>query len=195
MTLTRGTGLTLLALATWIAAPRAVAAQDSGARRPIELGIDAALTYESADDVKATVLTLPVPSFRVGFFLSNAISLEPALSLRYARLKIENPISGEERTTSGTSYDLNLGLLYHFGADRVRSQPYLRPFLGIRGFSGDNNSGSQTSLGAAFGVKFPAAERLGTRLEVGFTHRLEDEPEFQASNQLFLSFGLSFFTH
>ena len=93
-------------------------------------------------------------------------------------------------------------MLFHFATDRRSSQPYLRPFFGLRGFSADSDddpndddeSGSQPVFGAAFGLKLPSTSRFGTRLEAGFAHRFEDEPTFQDSNQIFLSFGLSFFT-
>lgn len=194
MTYARSALLALFALIAGTIVPGSLGAQDTGPQRPIELGMDAALSYESRDNLKVTALTLPVTRFRVGFFLSDALSLEPAVAFRYTRVTIENPITGDDRTDSGTSYALSLGLLYHFRQDRAQSQPYLRPFVGFNGFSGDGNSGSQISLGGAFGMKIPLADRFGSRIEVGYTHRLENEPDFQSANELFLGFGLSFFT-
>ncbi len=194
MTYARSALLALFTLSVGAIVPGSLDAQDSGTQRPIELGMDAALSYESRDNLNVTALTLPVTRFRAGFFLSDALSLEPGVALRYNRVTIENPITGDDRTESGTSYALSLGLLYHFRQDRTQSQPYLRPFLGISGFTGDGNSGSQISLGGAFGMKIPLADRLGSRIEVGYTHRLENEPEFQSGNEFFLGFGLSFFT-
>jgi hypothetical protein len=43
-------------------------------------------------------------------------------------------------------------------------------------------------------LKIPIADRIGTRVEAGYSHRLENEPEFPSRNQIFLGFGLSFFT-
>jgi len=178
-----------------------VRAQDAIPRKPIELGVDAALSHESEDGSKLTQFTLPVTQLRVGFFVTDAVSIEPLFAFYYSRSSRENPISGVETKGSGSSYDLNVGLLYHFQPDRTRSQPYIRPFLGIRGYSSEidapveiSNSGSQTSLGAAIGVKVPVASRLGTRIEAGYRRGLESEPEFPATNTIFLSFGLSFFT-
>jgi hypothetical protein len=185
--------IVMLGLAAGLAVGSDVQAQDLGQRRPIEIGMDAALSYESADDISQTAFTLPVPRVRIGFFVSEAISLEPIFSLQYARTKDDDPIFGGG-TSSFTQYDLAVGLLYHFSPDRTRSQVYLRPFAGIRGFSGEDDSASQPMIGAGLGLKFPATNRLGTRLEAGFTHRFEDEPVFNESNQLFLAFGLSFFT-
>ncbi|HEX6051127.1 MAG TPA: outer membrane beta-barrel protein [Gemmatimonadaceae bacterium] len=186
-----------LALAVGLAAPLGAHAQ----ARPIEIGLDAALAYDDADGASVTSLTIPVGRLRVGFFVSDAVSLEPFFALQYTRAEVDVPVVGD-RTTSFTQYDLGLGLLFHFATDRTRSQPYLRPFVGVRGFSSDSDddanddddSGTQPVLGAAFGLKLPSTSRLGTRLEAGFAHRFEDEPSFRESNQIFLSFGLSFFT-
>jgi hypothetical protein len=197
MTPPRGLLLTFFTIATGAIGaivPGSLDAQDAGTRRPIELGMDAALSYESQDNVSATAFTLPVTRVRAGFFLSDALSLEPAVAFRYARVTVENPITGDDRTESGSSYDLTLGLLYHFRPDRTQSQPYIRPFVGISGFTGDGPSGSQVSLGGAFGMKIPLADRIGSRIEAGYIRRLEDEPRFPSENVLFLGFGLSFFT-
>jgi hypothetical protein len=186
--------LTKLAFAVGVAVPGALLqAQRGASNRPIELGIDAALTYESSDNVKQTALTLPVSKFRVGFFMTDAVSLEPSVSLQYSRTTIENPVTGNDRTSSGTSYDLDFSLLYHFATDRTHSQPFIRPFFGIRGFNGEGNSASQALFGGAIGVKAPVATRLAARFEFGVTHFAEDEPEFASSNRIFGSFGLSFF--
>ena len=191
--------LTLVVVAG-VAVPRLGEAQDSGQRKPIELGLDAALARESGDDFSSTSFTLPVTRLRAGFFLSDKVSLEPSLSFSYASTTNENPITGDEFTNSGMSYDLIVSMLYHFRADRTQSQPYLRPFVGLRGFNSDSDrdefdgSGTQTSFGAAFGFKFPVSGRVGTRVEAGYTHHAENEPEFRGTNVIFLGVGLSFFT-
>jgi hypothetical protein len=175
--------------------PFTLAAQRGPARRPIELGIDAALIHESSDNITATRIELPVSRFRVGFFLSDAVSFEPSLSLQYARVTIENPLTGRDNTSSGTSYDMDFGLLYHFSTQRTQTQTFVRPFVGIRGFSGEGEHGSQATFGAALGFKQPLSNRLAARFEVGFAHRAEDEPTFPSTNVLFFALGLSFFTH
>ena len=77
----------------------------------IELGIDGALSYESSDNVKTTSITLPVTKFRVGFFVSDAVSFEPSLALQYSRTTFESSVTGDEETFSGTAYDVDFGLL------------------------------------------------------------------------------------
>ena len=172
--------------------PNGLGAQRTGAKRPIELGVDGALAYESGDRVKATTLTLPVSRFRAGFFLSDAVSFEPAVSLQYQRVTFED-LTGDDETRSGTLYDFNFGLLFHFSTDRTQGQTFIRPFVGLRGSSGDGDSGSQGSFGLALGVKKPFVSRLAGRFEVGFAHATDDD-DFPSSNQIFLAFGLSFFT-
>ena len=192
--------LTNVALtAAVIVIPQLLGAQGAGPRRPIELGVDAALAYESSDPVDGVSFNVPVPRLRVGFFLSDAVSLEPSLSFNYSRATFNNPITGEDNTFSSTGYEFDFGLLYHFSTDRTQKQVYIRPLIGLNGFSSsddddNDNSASQVVFGAGLGVKLPATNRLATRLEAGFTHRSEDEPRLPSSNRIYASVGLSFFT-
>jgi hypothetical protein len=184
----------LLALGLTVSAivPQALGAQRTGAKRPIELGVDASLAYESGDRFKATTLSIPVTRFRAGFFLTDAMSFEPALAIQYSHITIENA-AGEDNTSSGTGYAFDFGLLFHFSADRTQGQTYVRPFVGLHGVSGDAGSASQGVFGLGLGVKKPLVNRLAGRFEVGFSHATDDN-DLPANNQVFLSFGLSFFT-
>ena len=74
MTFTR---CTLFVVLAGFAIPAVVGAQDASPRKPIELGVDAALVRDKNDLQTSTSLTLPVNRFRVGFFVTDAISLEP----------------------------------------------------------------------------------------------------------------------
>jgi hypothetical protein len=185
-------GLTISAIV-----PQALGAQRTGAKRPIELGVDAALAYQSGDRVKVTTLSIPVTRFRAGFFLTDAVSFEPSIALHYTHATRENTATGNETTSSGTDYDFDFGLLFHFSTDRTQSQTFIRPFVGLRGFSGDSDFGSSSAsqgvFGLALGVKKPLVSRLAGRFEVGFAHATDDD-NLPSSNQVFLSFGLSFFT-
>ena len=108
--------------------------------------------------MESTFLSVPVSRFRVGFFASNAVSIEPSVSFGTGRQTLKNTLTQGDVTTSGTSYDLDVGLLYHFRSDRAKSQPYIRPFVGIRGFKNSSDddridgSGSQTSYGGGIGL-------------------------------------------
>ena len=191
------TMLLVLGLSVSAIVPQALGAQRTGAKRPIELGVDASLAYESGDRVKATTLSVPVTRFRAGFFLSDAVSFEPSMALHYTHVTVENPVTGNETSSSGTDYDFDFGLLFHFSTDRTQSQTFVRPFVGLRGFSGEsdfgNSSGSQGSFGLALGVKKPLVSRLAGRFELGFAHATDDN-DLPSSNRVFLAFGLSFFT-
>lgn len=193
---------TIASLAVAMTLPAAAVAQDAAPKKPIELGIDAAIARETQGSQKITSLVLPVSRLRVGFFLTDAVSLEPAIALSYFHVSNDSDISGFDRSSSGFNYDLDVGLLYHFRTDRTKAQPYVRPFLGLRGFSTSNDapnndfpdSGTQVSFGAGLGYKIPLASRVGTRLEVAYSHAGENEPVFSKTNRIFLSLGLSYLT-
>lgn len=157
--------------------------------RPIELGIDAAVTIGLGDN-SVTVVDIPAQAFRIGFFVDDRMSLEPKVGL--------TTISG--RGDTFTSYIAELGLLFHFYRPRVRPDPYpyprpasafyVRPFVGIVGASGGDDSVTDGFLGAGLGMKVPLINRLASRFEANFAHRFGD----RSSNQIGLLAGLSFFT-
>jgi hypothetical protein len=159
------------------------------APRPLELGVDAGVTIDLGDN-SFTTISIPVPSLRVGFPISPRTSLEPKLTLTVQ--------AGNDVTV--TQYRGELGLLYHLGSDRYpgayqRAGVYVRPFLGIVGFSvnaddTDDPSDSSGLLGIGLGWKHPLVSRLSTRLEANFLHVFEEGD----SNQIGLLAGLSFFT-
>ena len=151
--------------------------------RPIELGIDAGVNIGLGDN-SGTEIDIPVQSLRVGFPISPRTSLEPKLSLRI--------LTGEGDTF--TQYRAEIGLLYHLGSSRYpgayqRAGAYVRPFLGIVGFS-DGESDSAGLLGAGLGWKMPLVSRLSSRFEANFAHQFGDGD----ANAIGLLAGLSFFT-
>jgi len=180
-----------------VVVPHVLTAQRGGGAnsRPIELGLDAALIHESSDNFSVTQIALPVSRFRVGFFLSDAVAFEPSVAVQYTRVKVDDSGTGNDETSSGTAYDVDFGLLYHFSTSRAETQTFIRPFVGIHGASGDVGHTSQAVFGGALGFKNPLTSRLAARFEVGAAHRTEDEPNFPSTNVLFFSLGLSFFTH
>lgn len=157
----------------------------SGAQNPspIELGIDAGITIGLGDN-SFTVIDIPAQALRAGFPMGRRTSLEPKLGMTV--------ISGDGDTF--TTYQAEVGLLYHLGSSRYpgayhRAGLYVRPFLGIVGFSG-NGSESNGYAGAGLGWKHPILSRLSSRFEANFGHQFGDGD----SNQIGLLAGLSFFT-
>lgn len=159
--------------------------------RPVELGLDAGVTIGFGDN-STTVINIPVQAFRIGFFFGDHVSVEPKFGL--------STVTGNGDTF--TSYDTELGVLYHFYRERTRmgrviypapgprSSFYVRPFVGLVGFNGPGDDDSDAVLGAGVGMKVPLINRLAARFEANFAHRFAD-PDF---NQLGLLAGLSFFT-
>jgi hypothetical protein len=154
-------------------------AQQRGSR-PIELGIDGGITVGFEDPDNITVVSIPVQAFRVGFFMTDRVSIEPRFHF--------NSISGGG--ASFRTYAVELGALFHPGGYRTGSGVYVRPFGGIEGVGGDLGSDSDGYIGAGLGVKLPFAERrLATRLEGNFAHVFSTG----GVNRLGILFGLSYF--
>ncbi len=166
-----------------LAAPATASAQ-----RTLELGIDAGAVIGLGDQSSINI-TLPASRFRLGYFMENARwSIEPAAGISY------NKVEGVDGVWV---YDLELGTLYHFrplvladdtGVVARLGAPYIRPFVGLTGFSGAT-SDSEVSLGTGIGVKAPWRDQLAWRLEANIGYGLDNE-----AARLGLLAGLSFFT-
>jgi hypothetical protein len=174
--------LLVLGAALTLIAPAAEAQRSSQhGSGPVELGIDAGVTFVLGGG-NVTLVSLPTQVFRLGYFLSDKLEFEPRFSI--------NSVSGGGATVS--TYDLEAGLLLIPDGDRVGKGLYIRPFLGVVGLSvpgpGDSNSGY---VGAGVGLKLPFADRrLATRLEANYNHAFVTG----GSNSIGLLAGLSFFT-
>jgi hypothetical protein len=157
----------------------AASAQDP---RPLELGIDAGVTF-GLDDPNVTVIGIPVQNFRMGFMMNDRVGIEPSIALNSIRADGDN----------FTTYSAAVGVLWHFTS--FRSGPYFRPFIGVSGFSGDEIDGvSQVFVGAGIGLKIPVVDgRLAWRLEGNFAHAFDDG-DVEGGSQIGLLAGLSFFT-
>lgn len=185
----------ILALSTLVGLLVATASAASGqgpavrnAPGTTEFGIDAGAIF-GLGDVSSMQLTLPAARARVGFILANDSrwSIEPAAGLAYTKI---------EDLDGVFSYDLELGALYHFRTPSMVSQvttptsvTYVRPFIGLTGFSGGDESDSEFSAGAGLGIKIP--------WQPGFAWRLEANTGYGFDNQAWrigAFAGLSFFT-
>src|SRR6476660_1332343 len=94
----------------------------------LELGVDATLDVGLGSD-SFTDFNIPSGSLRVGFPVSPRVSIEPK-----GRLSIA---SANSHTV--TTYRVEVGALYHFDeAAMQRSGLYVRPTIGLSGFSGEN---------------------------------------------------------
>ena len=151
--------------------------------QPVELGVDGGLTI-SFNGSTSTSFQLPFQSLRAGFFPSDAVSLEPVVSVSYLKF---------EEVDAIYTLGLEFGALLHFISDRSRAQPYFRPFAGFQLLAAGGESLSQFHAGGGFGVKVPVANQLAVRLEVGFQHGFKNE-DLSGGNSITAAVGLSFFT-
>jgi hypothetical protein len=170
-----------LASATAIALTSTLAAAPlaaQGVGRAAELGIDAAAVFGLGSQSSIDI-NLPGSRFRIGFFTEGSrISIEPAVGLGY------NKVEGVDGIFR---YDLELGLLYHFApitmstasTRRITTRvttPYLRPFVGIVGFSaGGGGSDSEVTAGAGLGIKIPWRTDLAWRLEANLGYGFDNK--------------------
>lgn len=147
--------------------------------RPIELGFDAGVSF-GLDEPSVTTIGIPIRSFRVGFFFTDNISLEPSFGLTSVH------VEGD----TFTQYEAALALLLHLSRYQPASGLYVRPFVGVTGVSGGGDSDSNGFAGAGLGVKIPwGARRVATRLEANFTHGFDGD----GTNAIGLLAGLSVF--
>ena len=152
----------------------------------MEFGIDAGAVF-GLGDVSTVQITLPASRARVGFFLNNDSrwSIEPAAALAYSKAEGGDGVF---------VYDLEVGALYHFRTPSAvtavvpASVTYVRPFIAVTGFTGDN-SDSEFSAGAGLGVKIPWRSALAWRLEANTGYGFDNE-----AFRIGLLAGLSFFT-
>ena len=164
----------------------AFAAATAGAQtpQPKEIGADAGVVIGLGDN-SFTTISIPAQAVRVGFPIGLRTSLEPKFGITI--------VTGDGDTF--TQYRGELGLLYSLGSSRYpgayqRAGLYVRPFIGIAGFSSDGDSDANGILGAGIGTRIPLISRLSSRFEANFAHEFGDGD----GNQIGLLAGLSFYT-
>jgi hypothetical protein len=176
--------LAVLVLTLTLAAPAANAQRASHRNSgPIEFGIDGGVLF-GLDAPRTTVVALPVQDFRLGYFLSDKVEVEPRFNINSLH------VSGGG---SLTTYTFEVGVLLQPSGDRVGKGLYLRPLAGVSGASVSGGGGSNNNgyAGAGFGLKLPWADRrLATRMEANYAHGFSNG----GSNQIGVLIGLSFFT-
>ncbi len=171
-------------------APPAVAGKGT-----VELGISAEIVYRLIDDrdenllginlpLGASVLNLPSvhQGFRIGYFVSDAVSLEPSLGLAV--------LSDDD----DTMLNLGVGLAALIHLDPTADG--LGPFVGLGGnvtaVDWGGEGASQFGLMAEIGNKSRLEGDLASRVSLG-VGRFFDSDYYNSHWALFASFGLSFF--
>lgn len=157
--------------------------QAQGVPMPKELGIDAGIQFGLGDD-SYTSVDLPAQRFRVGFFRSPTVSIEP-----YGAYHYDDPAG---RGGSSSVLSLGTGLLYHLQPDRADNQIYVRPFAELNYISA-GESDTQFGIGAGLGLKMPWRDRLSSRFEAALGYAFESD-HLKGGATLNLTAGLSFFT-
>lgn len=180
----------LAAIATLVVLAPARAHAQVEAPRRLELGVDAGAVFGLGSQSSVNI-SLPGSRLRVGFFRPGSrLSIEPAAGFSYDKV---------EGTDGLFSYNLEVGALYHFqpleemsilnGGTATRfAVPYVRPFMGLTGFSGGGSSDNEFSLGAGLGTRIPFRRDLGIRFEGNVGYGFDNK-----ATRIGLLAGLSFF--
>jgi len=174
--------LSLIAIASTASAQRSTRGSVTSANPSPELGVDAGLQF-TLDSPRTTSFQVPIQGIRMGFYVSPAVSIEPSIYLNSTSF---------EGGGSLTTYGVGLGMLYHFSTSRAAKQMYVRPFIGLDGFSGSGNSDSAFNFGGGFGVKVPVGDRFASRFEANLSHASNNGA---SQNAIGLLAGLSVYTH
>lgn len=150
----------LLTLAL-LGVPMVVAAQ-------LEIGVDAGLSIESVDGQAndLTRFSIPTSAVRVGFGAGESLIVETLVAVN--------------RVSSGDFSSTSIGLLPGVNFP-VGDQFYLRGEAGLQrlsvSLSGNDESRTQYAIGGAAGMRIPASENVGFRVELGLDRWLENEDE------------------
>ncbi len=166
----------------------------------VELGADLSASYNLIDDIdgfetddifqfslpfggSTAPLISPQTGFRVGFFVSDAVAIEPVTTFAFLD-------SGGDNITT---WSLAAKLLYHFSPDASRPRFYLGGGGTLSLFSAsDSDTETQFGLLGELGVKLPVSDYFGWRLAAGFT-RLFESDSLNGQSIIFAAIGFSVF--
>lgn len=161
--------------------------------RPIELGTDLSLSWypdgglfalavpAGGAGLVSTTLPAPVTGVRVGFPLSDLVSIEPATSLSVLSTLDETIVA----------WNLAARLLYHLRDETARSRPYVAG-IGTLTLLDVSRSATQFGIGIEAGVKTPIGDRVGWRFGGGFYHGFENV-DFGPRDIIYGLLGISVF--
>lgn len=185
------TAVAFLSISSVAGAQRRASTPSSSGASPVELGMDAALTFgmgAPAGASNTTTFELPLTQIRAGFFVSPELSIEPSFGIQYA----------SANGASSSLYHIGVGALYHFSTVRSANQVYVRPFInfenGNASVAGNSASVSSTAFGAGLGIKMPMSDRMAWRFEANLAHNSNNNFD-DSPNRIGLLAGLSYFTH
>ncbi|MGD2216004.1 MAG: outer membrane beta-barrel protein [Gemmatimonadales bacterium] len=176
----------LFALAMFLTAGTAF-----GQSRPIEFGIDGGITYSMLQDMDGMEFDdelsfdIPFSTLRVGFFVSDNISVEPQVQFSFF----------DPGGDSDTQMQLGLlaAVLYHFQPDMMETQFFVRgggAFF-MYDFGGDVDD-TLFGFGGGAGVKVPIADSFMFRAGGDVVYMLEGDIT-PAMINIIGSVGVSFF--
>jgi hypothetical protein len=149
----------------------------------VEFGIDAGVVASINDNVdNLTSICVPCQRLRIGFFVSDAISFEPAVAL--------NVVTGGGETL--TTFSGTASLLYHFTTDPDASRAYFRVGGGVDVVDFGGGSLTQAGVGGGIGIKGPAGG-IAIRAEAIAGYNFETD-DLVSSIDLGVLLGISFFT-
>ncbi len=162
-----------------------------GQSRPIEFGIDAGIQYTMLQDFEGfefddeLSFEVPFQTLRVGFFVSDNISIEPQVQFSFF----------DPGGDSDSEFQLGLlaAALYHFNPDMTQTQFFVRAggaFL-MYDFGSDFDD-TVFGFGGGLGVKVPMSDSFMFRAGADVLYTLEGDIT-PAMINIIGSFGLSFF--
>lgn len=165
----------------------ALAADSSAQDRPVELGMDGAISYslvsapdgQDVDDVQTWAF--PLQRIRLGLFPSRALQAQLSTGFSVADY-------GEVSTVR---FALGIAGLYHLTGDRTRTGLYVEAGGGLDLLS-DESSDTQWSVGAGLGYKLRLSQQLSLRPAVQVARSFESGQRF-AETTISGLIGLSFF--
>ncbi len=150
----------------------------------VEFGVDAGYELSIVDNSdNVSSVGIPLQNLRIGFFVSDAVSIEPSVALAILS-------SGG---TTLTTFSGAASLLYHLSQDPAQSRMYLRGGAGIAVIDLGSNSVNQMGVSGGIGVKAPAGP-LAIRIEGHGGYSFEND-DLASSIDLGVLFGISFFTN
>lgn len=158
-------------------------------QRPVEIGFDFGLELLQFEGETAWDVSIPggggfysyQTGFRVGFPVSDAVRIEPAIGFSYL----------SEEDVSFYNLRLIPSVVADVGGRADGPKYFVKAGAGVRVVGGDIDSEAQFLAGGGFGIRTPIAQRLAQRVELTYTRAFESG-EFQALNLFDLKIGFSF---